>query len=171
MNDKELPISEFRNLGYLQEANRLFFHPLGLSMETCRDEQGNEWFGLICDHRSELIGFERDTLNPDKAKFVAEQFKEQSRHRVRAGLWETCQPMPREHEVTLRVQTEVGEIDMVWKGVVETPELLTRALVNSLPVKLTLDGEEVASFHGASVPERPAAVEVKEQFFVGWVKP
>ena len=33
-------IREFRELGYLQEANRLFFHPHGLALEvTCTEER------------------------------------------------------------------------------------------------------------------------------------
>lgn len=31
---KHIDITEFREEGYLQEANRLFFHPLGLALET-----------------------------------------------------------------------------------------------------------------------------------------
>lgn len=30
---KRIPIKEFRELGFLQEANRLFFHPHGLALE------------------------------------------------------------------------------------------------------------------------------------------
>lgn len=37
---KRIDISEFRELGFLQEANRLFFHPLGLALETVQDECG-----------------------------------------------------------------------------------------------------------------------------------
>jgi hypothetical protein len=38
---KHIPIEEFRRLGFLQEANRLFFHPHGLALEvTVVDEDG-----------------------------------------------------------------------------------------------------------------------------------
>lgn len=30
---KHIPIKEFREIGYLQEVNRQFFHPLGLALE------------------------------------------------------------------------------------------------------------------------------------------
>ena len=34
---KRMNIKEFRNKGFLQEANRLFFHPLGLALEILTD--------------------------------------------------------------------------------------------------------------------------------------
>jgi hypothetical protein len=33
-----MDIAEFRRLGFLQEANRLFFHPLGLALEIMEAE-------------------------------------------------------------------------------------------------------------------------------------
>lgn len=35
---KRIDISEFRELGFLQEANRQFFHPLGLALEVVQEE-------------------------------------------------------------------------------------------------------------------------------------
>lgn len=34
---KRIDIAEFRELGFLQEANRVFFHPLGLALEVVID--------------------------------------------------------------------------------------------------------------------------------------
>jgi hypothetical protein len=35
-----MDISEFREIGFLQELNRQFLHPLGLALETAQDECG-----------------------------------------------------------------------------------------------------------------------------------
>jgi len=35
---KRIDIAEFRALGFLQEANRLFFHPLGLGLEAVAEK-------------------------------------------------------------------------------------------------------------------------------------
>lgn len=37
---KRMDIKEFREGGFLQEANRHFFHPLGLALETVSEECG-----------------------------------------------------------------------------------------------------------------------------------
>lgn len=56
---KTMQISEFRKLGYLQELNRLFLHPLGLSLFVIvEDETGNEIIGGIKDYREEGIIFD-----------------------------------------------------------------------------------------------------------------
>ncbi len=49
---KRIDIKEFREKGYLQEANRLFFHPLGLALEVIVDESdGSESLGGVWDYR------------------------------------------------------------------------------------------------------------------------
>jgi hypothetical protein len=54
---KRIDIKEFREEGYLQEANRLFFHPLGLALEVIVDENGNEKLGGVFDARRDKEGF------------------------------------------------------------------------------------------------------------------
>ena len=49
-------IKEFRELGILQELNRLFLHPLGLALEVDIDEIGNEKLGKIWDYREDPEG-------------------------------------------------------------------------------------------------------------------
>lgn len=54
---KRMDIKEFRELGFLQEANRQFFHPLGLALETVVDEEtGEERLGGVWDYRDDPEG-------------------------------------------------------------------------------------------------------------------
>ena len=54
---KRMDVKEFRKLGYLQELNRQFLHPLGLALEVVIDEDtGNESFGGVWDYREDLKG-------------------------------------------------------------------------------------------------------------------
>jgi hypothetical protein len=59
----------FRDEGYLQEANRLFFHPLGLALEVATDTGTLK----VWDYRDdpEGITFEKIDLQP-KAEHIAE---------------------------------------------------------------------------------------------------
>ena len=66
---KLMPIEEARTQGYLQEANRQFFHPLGLSLMF--SERGSDYGRLwIIDHRDDIEGvafnFENSELNTEK---------------------------------------------------------------------------------------------------------
>lgn len=51
-----IDIKEFREEGFLQEANRLFFHPLGLALEVIIEEDGTEKLGGVWDYRSDPEG-------------------------------------------------------------------------------------------------------------------
>lgn len=53
---KRIDIAEFRRLGILQEANRLFFHPLGLALEVLKEEDGSECLGGVWDYREDPEG-------------------------------------------------------------------------------------------------------------------
>ena len=70
---KRMDIREFRELGYLQEANRRFFHPLGLALEvvTSDPEDGDQsWrLGGIWEYREdpEGITFSREGQSPSEA--------------------------------------------------------------------------------------------------------
>jgi hypothetical protein len=68
MNDiKRMSIKDFQQLGFLQEANRQFFHPLGLALEVVVEEcshcNGQRPIGvdhvppncLKCDNAGELV--------------------------------------------------------------------------------------------------------------------
>jgi hypothetical protein len=64
---KRMDIKEFREKGYLQEANRLFFHPLGLALEVIiNEETGEEKLGGIWDFRDDPEGLYFDIKNKNK---------------------------------------------------------------------------------------------------------
>ena len=48
---KRIDIKEFRSLGFLQEVNRKFLHPLGLALEVIIESDGTEKLGGIWDYR------------------------------------------------------------------------------------------------------------------------
>lgn len=61
---KYLTVKEFREKGYLQELNRQFLHPLGLSLAIMIDEEtGKETFGNIWDCREDPEGIIFDLKN------------------------------------------------------------------------------------------------------------
>lgn len=52
-----MTVKEFRELGYLQELNRRFLHPLGLALEVVVDsETKEESFGNVWDYRDDPEG-------------------------------------------------------------------------------------------------------------------
>jgi hypothetical protein len=53
---KHMDIKEFHELGFLQEANRQFFHPHGLALEIRVSEDGSESLGGIWDCREDPEG-------------------------------------------------------------------------------------------------------------------
>lgn len=61
MSKKDTPnrmsVKEFRKLGFLQELNRQFLHPLGLALEVEVDAKtGDEKFGFPWDYRHDPKG-------------------------------------------------------------------------------------------------------------------
>lgn len=89
---KRIDIKEFREKGFLQEANRLFFHPLGLALEVQVDENtGKETLGGIWDYREDPEGMIYDIANlpadeketmAAKAKYVTAEFKKHDTGRL-----------------------------------------------------------------------------------------
>lgn len=66
---KRMNITEFREKGFLQEANRQFFHPLGLALEVIIDnETGVERLGGIWDYRDDPEGITFAPLNINQEK-------------------------------------------------------------------------------------------------------
>lgn len=53
---KRMNIKAFRELGYLQELNRQFLHPLGLALEVVIDDDGTESIGGVWDYREDNGG-------------------------------------------------------------------------------------------------------------------
>jgi hypothetical protein len=68
---KKINIAEFRKLGFLQEANRLFFHPLGMALEVVVNDDGTETLGGVWDSREDPEGFEfGNPPSQERAAFV-----------------------------------------------------------------------------------------------------
>ena len=99
-----MDIVEFRDGGYLQEANRLFFHPLGLAVEIMQetdDETGlkSPWIiSGIWDVRDDPEGvqFNEEYMASDEAARKAQNVEREMRKRseVRAkGLGFVIQPL------------------------------------------------------------------------------
>jgi hypothetical protein len=83
---KKMSAQEFRELGYLQELNRRFLHPLGLAIEIAIDEDGVERFGQVWDYRDDPEGliYAPGTIDPDKALRI--QLEAQGKQAARKKL-------------------------------------------------------------------------------------
>ena len=104
INKKYIDVGEFRKLGYLQELNRRFLHPLGLALEITIDKNGNECLGGILDSREDDIGYVFD-LNASSAdridkfrmkhKFIESEISLRSRARInKFGCDSIIEPIP-----------------------------------------------------------------------------
>lgn len=72
---KRIDIKEFRDKGFLQEANRLFFHPLGLALEVIVDDDGGKvTLGGIWDYRDDPEGmfFGNEMINQKRIDHIKE---------------------------------------------------------------------------------------------------
>lgn len=77
---KKLDIKEFREMGLLQEVNRLFFHPLGLALSVLEDDDGEFKLDAIWDYRDDLEGMIFDYANRDDASIKEALAKASSVH-------------------------------------------------------------------------------------------
>lgn len=93
---------EFRKLGYLQEVNRRFFHPLGLAMAANVDSTGAVVSFSILDDREDKMGFIYDIAKSDderkerfkrNAKFIDDEIEKRSANRI-DYLGMTWEPIP-----------------------------------------------------------------------------
>jgi hypothetical protein len=78
---KRIDIADFREQGFLQEANRLFFHPLGLALEVTVEDDGIEHLSGIWDYRDDPEGILYGDGEVDVGK-VSSVAAEAERHRV-----------------------------------------------------------------------------------------
>lgn len=81
---------EFVEVGYLQELNRRFLHPLGLALEVIVDDDGTSRIGGIWDYRDDSLGivFSEGVIDLDKAARVAEARTARRSARTKAlGFW------------------------------------------------------------------------------------
>jgi hypothetical protein len=83
---KYIDIKEFREKGFLQEANRLFFHPFGLALEIIQDDDGVERLGGIWDYRDDPEGMIFDDLskdiNKEKADYIHKLAEDKGTYRT-----------------------------------------------------------------------------------------
>jgi len=77
---KKIDIKEFRELGFLQEVNRQFFHPLGLALEVIIDsETDEETLGGIWDYRDDPEGIHYHAHDISRKK-INNVEKERAKH-------------------------------------------------------------------------------------------
>lgn len=71
----EMTLKEFMDLGYLQELNRQFLHPLGLSMAFRVEGDGVVGFHVIYDHRDDKAGvvFKPNKMVRGRAEFIEKE--------------------------------------------------------------------------------------------------
>lgn len=86
---KRIDIKEFRAKGYLQEANRLFFHPLGLALEVVVHDDGTESLGGVWDFRDDPEGmmFDEEQLDPRKTAEIEQERLAKMTERIKALGW------------------------------------------------------------------------------------
>lgn len=67
-----IDLAEFRRLGYLQEVNCCFFHPLGLALEVVTEDDGTTTLGGVWDYRDDPEGmiFDVENLSVENAKRI-----------------------------------------------------------------------------------------------------
>ncbi len=97
-----IPVAEFRRMGYLQELNRNFLHPLGLALSVEVDDDGNESFGAIWDYRNDPEGliFDDDLMDDEfveNAIYLAMVFHSRASSRIRK-LGYLIQPIKRSED-------------------------------------------------------------------------
>lgn len=69
-----MDIKEFRDVGFLQEANRLFFHPLGLALDVNVDADGTWRLHGVQDYRDDPEGFLfANGVDQEKANRVSDE--------------------------------------------------------------------------------------------------
>ena len=78
-------LNTFVENGFLQEANRQFFHPLGLALTAVLVD--NAVTHLTVQDTDDPEGFAFNTVNPYKAAIVAEQARRIAINRTKALGW------------------------------------------------------------------------------------
>jgi hypothetical protein len=81
---KRIDAKEFREIGFLQEVNRQFLHPLGLALEIQIDDDDNETIGGVWDYRDDPEGmfFADGMIDADKIARVEELRKSKEAKRI-----------------------------------------------------------------------------------------
>lgn len=93
---KRMDIKEFREVGFLQEANREFFHPLGLALEIEEHADGTMTLGGVWDYRDDPEGmvYAPGVLDPAKVEAVDQERRSHEDARCRLfGSGTAIQPV------------------------------------------------------------------------------
>lgn len=90
-----MPLESFVDLGYLQEVNRQFLHPLGLALQVKRDDEGEYTLSGIVDARFDPEGmvFDDSELDPVKRNHVTNEWVTRANAREKS-LGFAIQPIP-----------------------------------------------------------------------------
>lgn len=95
MPAKQADLREFVDFGYLQEANRQFFHPLGLALAVMEHDDGSITLHAILDARDDPEGyvFDDGVLDREKTLRVWNEWDRFAEARVML-LGDVVQPPP-----------------------------------------------------------------------------
>jgi hypothetical protein len=80
-------INQFVELGYLQELNRQFLHPLGIALLVIKDSNGNHTLHAIQDCRDDIEGIIFNDDGDNNLRVLKENYiKEQTRIREKSRM-------------------------------------------------------------------------------------
>lgn len=92
--DEELDLQEFIDFGYLQEANRQYFHVLGLALAVRLDDEEKPIGMFVYDAREDIEGVMfGEKPNREKANQVYAEFQKRAVHRKRLMKGHPRQPL------------------------------------------------------------------------------
>ena len=147
---KKIDIKDFRESGYLQEANRRFFHPLGLALEVSIEDE-KELISGIWDYREDKEGIYYDIQNSESERkkrflknknFIDSQLKERGDLR-KSELGFKIEPIEGSPElIDDKVLSIAAEFENYKKRVQkEKEELITNTKVKMLTSILDMDND------------------------------
>ncbi len=88
-----MDIEEFQKSGFLQEANRLFFHPLGLALEVFVDDAEDYTLSSVWDCRDDPEGITFGSIDLKKVETVENLRKSKEEARSKLFKGQTIQPI------------------------------------------------------------------------------
>lgn len=85
MDNKFMDLDEFATGGYLQEANRLFFHPLGLALAIVEEDDGTKRLEVLDWRNDDDIGgyFADGVISKEKADKVQREWLKRANSRFK----------------------------------------------------------------------------------------
>ena len=91
---KRMTVKEFREIGFFQELNRQFLHPLGLALEVSVDLDGDEFISGIWDYRHDEEGIiyalsDSTVTSPERLESFREKSKRVEDHWTEMATYRT----------------------------------------------------------------------------------